>query len=298
MKNKKALLSAVFAAFMLLSACGGSTQQDTSAQDSSTTSQVASASDMADVEDVVEDGMTPITGDKVKDGTYDVTVDSSSNMFNVTACELTVKNGEMTAVMHMGGTGYLYVYMGTGEEAAAAEEADYIPFTEEADGTHSFTVPVKALDEGIDCAAFSKKKEKWYDRTLVFRADSLPADALADGVMTTAESLSLADGTYTADVTLSGGSGRASVESPAALTVSGGKVTAKIIWSSKNYDYMKVNDEKYDAVIENERSTFEIPVAGFDWAMPVVADTTAMSEPHEIEYTLRFDSASIAPAAK
>ena len=233
MKNKKALLSAVFAAFMLLSACGGSTQKDTSAQDSSTTSQVASASDMADVEDVVEDGMTPITGDKVKDGTYDVTVDSSSNMFNVTACELTVKNGEMTAKMHMGGTGYLYVYMGTGEEAAAAEEADYIPFTEEADGTHSFTVPVKALDEGIDCAAFSKKKEKWYDRTLVFRADSLPADALADGVMTTAESLSLADGTYTAD-----------------------------------------------------------------WAMPVVADTTAMSEPHEIEYTLRFDSASIAPAAK
>ena len=275
MKNKKALLSAVFAAFMLLSACGGSTQQDTPAQDSSTTSQVASASDMAGVEDVVEDGMTPITGDKVKDGTYDVTVDSSSNMFNVTACELTVKNGEMTAKMHMGGTGYLYVYMGTGEEAAAAAEAGYIPFTEEADGTHSFTVPVKALDEGIDCAAFSKKKEKWYDRTLVFRADSLPADALADGVMTTAESLS-----------------------PAALTVSGGKVTAKIIWSSKNYDYMKVNDEKYDAVIENEHSTFEIPVAGFDWAMPVVADTTAMSEPHEIEYTLRFDSASIAPAAK
>ena len=50
---------------------------------------------------------------------------------------------------------------------------------------------------------------------------------------------------------------------------------------------------------ESEHSTFEIPVAGFDWAMPVVADTTAMrSEPHEIEYTLRFDSASIAPAAK
>ena len=34
MKNQKALLSAVFAAFMLLSACGGSTQKDTSAQDS------------------------------------------------------------------------------------------------------------------------------------------------------------------------------------------------------------------------------------------------------------------------
>ena len=298
MKNKKALLIAVFAAFMLLSACGGNTQQDTTAQDDSNTSQVASASDMAGVQDVVEDGMTPVTGDKVKDGTYNITVDSSSEMFNITACELTVKDGEMTAVMHMGGTGYLYVYMGTGEEAAAADEADYIPFTEEADGTHSFTVPVKALDEGIDCAAFSKKKEKWYDRTILFRADSLPTDALADGVMTTAESLSLADGTYTADVTLTGGSGRASVDSPAEITVADGKVTAKIVWSSKNYDYMKVNDEKYDAVIENEHSTFEIPVSGFDWAMPVVADTTAMSEPHEIEYTLKFDSASITPAAK
>ncbi len=296
MKNKKALLSAVFAAFMLLSACGN-TQQQAPAQNEST-SQVASTSDMAEVEDVVEEGMTPILADKVKDGTYDVTVKSSSKMFNITACELTVKDGEMTAKMHMGGTGYLYVYMGTGEQAAAADEADYIPFTEEADGTHSFTVPVKALDEGLDCAAFSKKKEKWYDRTILFRADSLPADALEDGVMTTIESLSLADGTYTADVALAGGSGRASVESPATLTVSGGKVTAKIIWSSQNYDYMKVNDEKYDAVIENEHSTFEIPVSGFDWAMPVIADTTAMSEPHEIDYTLRFDSASIAPVAK
>ena len=298
MKNKKALLSAVFAAFMLLSACGGNAQQTTEPAQDEKTSQVAAASDMADVTDVVEDGMTPVTGDKVKDGTYNVTVDSSSSMFNITACELTVANGEMTAKMHMGGTGYLYVYMGTGEQAAAADEADYIPFAEEADGTHSFTVPVEALDKGIDCAAFSKKKEKWYDRTILFRADSLPADALADGVMTTAESLSLADGTYTADVTLSGGSGRASVASPAELTVSGGKVTAKIVWSSKNYDYMKVNDEKYDVTIEDEHSTFEIPVSGFDWAMPVVADTTAMSEPHEIDYTLKFDSASIAPVAK
>lgn len=299
MKNKKVWLSAVLAALLLASGCGNNAKQDTApTQDENTTLQVADASDMAEVEDVVEDGMTPVSGDMVKDGTYDVTVKSSSSMFNITACELTVKDGEMTAVMHMGGTGYLYVYMGTGEEAAAADEADYIPFTEEADGTHSFTVPVKALDEGIDCAAFSKKKEKWYDRTILFRADSLPTDALADGVMATAESLSLADGTYTADVTLTGGSGRASVASPATLTVAGGKVTAKIIWSSKNYDYIKVDGEKYDAVIEDEHSAFEIPVAGFDWALPVVADTTAMSEPHEIDYTLKFDSASIAPAAQ
>ena len=52
-------------------------------------------------------------------------------------------------------------------------------------------------------------------------------DAFADGVVTTPDSLSLADGAYTADVALAGGSGRASVQSPAELTVKDGKVTAK-----------------------------------------------------------------------
>ena len=54
----------------------------------------------------------------------------------------------------------------------------------------------------------------------------LRADAFADGVVTTPDSLSLADGSYTADVALAGGSGRASVQSPAELTVKDGKVTA------------------------------------------------------------------------
>ena len=302
MNSKKTLLAALLAALMLTSGCGSSASQqqtDTAAQTSETgTSNVTSASDMAGVEGVVEEGMTAVSGDKVKDGTYNVTVKSSSKMFDITACELTVESGKMTATMHMGGKGYLYVYMGTGEQAAAADEADYIPFTEQADGTHSFTVPVDALDEGIDCAAFSKKKEKWYDRTILFRADSLPMDAFADGVVTTPDSLSLADGSYTADVALAGGSGRASVQSPAELTVKDGKVTAKIVWSSKNYDYMKVGDTKYDTVIEDEHSTFEIPVSCFDWAMAVKADTTAMSEAHEIDYTLTFDSASVTPLSK
>ena len=171
MNSKKTLLAALLAALMLTSGCGSSASQqqtDTAAQTGETgASNVASASDMAEVEEVVEEGMTPISGDKVKDGTYSVAVKSSSKMFDITACELTVESGKMTATMHMGGKGYLYVYMGTGEQAAAADEADYIPFTEQADGTHSFTVPVDALDEGIDCAAFSKKKEKWYDRHIL-----------------------------------------------------------------------------------------------------------------------------------
>ena len=238
---------------------------------------------------------TPLTAADIRDGSYEITVDSSSTMFNITKCTLNVSNGKMTAVMTMHGKGYLYLFMGKGDDAV---ESGYIPFVEDPEGAHTFTVPVEALDVPVDCAAFSKKKEKWYDRTILFRAASLPMDAFADGVVTTPDSLSLADGAYTADVALAGGSGRASVQSPAELTVKDGKVTAKIVWSSKNYDYMKVGDTKYDTVIEDEHSTFEIPVSCFDWAMAVKADTTAMSEAHEIDYTLTFDSASVTPLSK
>lgn len=296
MKHNK-LFAAVMALTMtlsMLSGCGNTTDTTKAAADTgSAYSEVATAEEMTTHEEVVEEGMVPITGDKIKDGTYPIAVASNSTMFNITDCTLTVKDGEMTAVMTMGGTGYLYVYMGTGEQAAKADESEYIPFEESADGIHTFTVPVSALDAGIDCAAFSTRKEKWYDRTLVFRADSLPTNAFTDGVITTPESLNLADGTYTVNVTLDGGSGRASVESPAELTIQDGKATAKIVWSSSNYDYMKVADVQYDPVNTEGNSTFEIPVTGFDYNMPVSADTTAMSTPHEIDYTLYFDSSTI-----
>lgn len=298
MKANNKFFRAVALASLLLLGAGCAANTDSQQADSQPTSDaVASADEMAGVEDVVEEGMTPIDGSQVKDGVYDITVDSSSSMFQIVSCELTVENGSMTAQMTMGGTGYLYVYMGTGEQAANADESEYIPFVEDAAGAHTYTVPVEALDAGVPCAAFSKNKEKWYDRTLVFRADSLPTDAFAEGVVTTAEDLSLADGAYQVDVTLEGGSGRASVESPARMTVENGKVTATIVWSSSNYDYMKVDGVRYDAVIENDRSVFTIPVTCFDWKMAVVADTIAMSQPHEIDYALRFDSASISPVA-
>ena len=112
----KKSVSMLLAALMLtgaLAGCGSSASQqqtDTAAQTGETgTSNVASASDMTEVEEVVEEGMTPISGDKVKDGTYSVAVKSSSKMFDITACELTVEGGKMTATMHMGGKGYLYV---------------------------------------------------------------------------------------------------------------------------------------------------------------------------------------------
>jgi hypothetical protein len=204
-----------------------------------------------------------------------------------------VEDGKMTAVRTMSGTGYLYLYMGTGEEAVQAEETDWIPFAENEAGEHTFTVPVEALDEGISCTAFSKRKEKWYDRTILFRADSLSSDAYTDGQLVSVSDLELEDGEYEAEVTLEGGSGRASVESPALLTVKDGKCIATITWSSSNYDYMKVDGVQYDVIQTEGNSTFEIPVEYLDYKMPVIADTTAMSQPYEIDYTLFFDSATL-----
>lgn len=256
-------------------------------------SQVADASEMIAQQDVVEDGMVPIYGSDLVDGVYQVEVASSSSMFRVVDCELTVQDGEMTAVMTMSGDGYQKLFLGTGAEAVQASEEDYIPFVENAEGKQTYEVPVEALDMGIDCAAWSKRKEKWYDRVLVFKSSSLPQNALANLEIATAESLGLADGTYQAEVMLEGGSGKASVESPAVLEVKDGKVTATIIWSSKNYDYMLVDGEKYEMLETDGNSTFEIPVSGFDWKMPIVADTIAMSTPHEIDYTLYFDSSTL-----
>ena len=45
---------------------------------------------------------------------------------------------------------------------------------------------------------------------------------------------------------------------------------------------MLIGDEKYEPVNKDGNSVFEIPVDGFDYPMEVVADTVAMSTPHEI----------------
>ena len=285
MKKKIYLLSLVCISVMMMVACNSSDSK----KSETTTSEEATVKQ----EEVTEAGMEPIEASKLKDGEYSIDVASSSSMFNITACTLTVKDGQMSAVMTMGGTGYKYIYMGTSEEAEKVDEASFITPVENENKEHTFTVPVEALDKAIDVAAFSAKKEQWYDRKLCFKAQSLDTDAYADGVINVAEISSLKDGEYTVEVSLEGGSGKAGISSPAKLKVEDGKTTATIVWSSKNYDYMKVDDVKYNNLNEGGDSTFEIPVIGFDYRMPVIADTVAMSEPHEIEYTLFFDSTTI-----
>lgn len=101
------------------------------------------------------------------------------------------------------------------------------------------------------------------------------------------------DGTYDISVTMTGGSGKASIQSPTQITIKDGSMTAKIVWSSAKYDYMIVDGEKLLPEITDGHSVFEIKVAELDKDFIVTADTTAMSTPHEIEYTLNFDSSSM-----
>ena len=304
--HKLKQLSFVLAAVCALStACGQSgTAETTSASAAETKAEttvettaaveskaaVASGNETAAEQAIDTVGLVPVSAADLKEGTYDISVESSSSMFKIISCALTVQDGAMTARMTMGGTGYLYVYMGTGEEASKVPESDLISFEENSDGTHSFTVPVETLNEVLP---FSKKKEKWYDRELVFEASGIPADAFLNTSLKTVEDLGLADGTYTVEAALTGGSGRASVESPAVVEVKDGKAEATIIWSSSNYDYMRVDEEKFLPVNTEGNSTFVITVTGFDSPLTVYADTTAMSTPHEIEYTLTFDSSTL-----
>lgn len=259
--------------------------------DSLDTSKVASKDEQIEQNDLEADGLTPVSGSQVVDGTYEISVRSSSDMFKVDKCMLSVKDGRMTAVLTMSGSGYLLVYPGTAEEAAAADKSDMIKSIDNADGKNTFMLTVENLNQEMNLAAFSKNKLEWYPRKVLFDASSLPEGTVMGGdTAVTAEELGLADGTYTAEAKLAGGSGRASITSPMTITITGGQITGSVEMSSNYYDYAIVNGEKYLPVNTEGNSTFEVPFDGFDYAMPFTADTTRMSTPHEIDYTITLDS--------
>lgn len=120
------------------------------------------------------------------DGLYTIGVQSSSRMFNITKCVLHVWDGQRTAVITLSGTGYGYAYPGTAEEANAAPMDTWIPYVEDWDGAYTYAVPISALDEETAVAAYSKRYEKWYDRTLVFHSSTLATyeEIAPDGVYT------------------------------------------------------------------------------------------------------------------
>ena len=281
MKRVFSCVVAASLALSLLVGCGASSTASSAASSAASSEAASSVASSA-----AETAALP-------DGVYTAEFDTDSSMFHANeACDgkgtLTVENGQMTFHVSLASTHIVNLYLGKASDAAD-HEADWLQPTTDtvtySDGTseevYGFDIPVTAVDTDFDLAILGTKG-KWYDHVVSVRNAVEQAGTAAP-----------ADGTYTCDVTLEGGSGRAAVDSPAALTVADGKMTATIVWSSPNYDYMIVDGEKYLPTNTEGNSTFEIPVSALDTALDVTADTVAMSTPHEIEYTLTFDSASL-----
>ena len=275
-------------------------------------------------------GMLPVYAQDIKDGVYDVEMASDSAFFNMQSGKLTVKDGEMTLQFTIPSLSYLYVYEGERKDAKAAGESAWISREEDGDSS-IFTIPAEALNKEIPCAAYSKRRKKWYGRNIVIYASSLPEDALlielpdydliekaidhyvedglaekpdtadeaeeeTEDVTEGAEAVSTdePDGVYSIECNMTGGSGRASVSSPTILNVRDGRAYVELLWSSPYYDYMIVGGKRYlNKTTDGGNSTFEIPVLAMDEGFSVIADTTAMGDPVEIEYVLTFYEDSI-----
>ena len=236
------------------------------------------------------------------DGVYTADFDTDSSMFHANeACNgkgtLTVQDGKMTIHVSLVSKTILNLFPGLAEDAQKDGAVLLQPTTDTvtySDGlseeVYGFDIPVPALDTEFDLALIGKKGV-WYDHKV-----SVSNPEPLEPAGKTAQDLGLADGSYTAEVAFSGGSGKSHIESPVTLTVKDGAVTATVVWSSSKYDYMIVDGERCDVLTTEPGSTFEIPVAAFDTDLTVIGDTTAMSTPHEIEYTLNFASATLTPA--
>lgn len=237
----------------------------------------------------------------LEDGEYMVDFDTDSSMFHVhELCEgkarLTVSEGKALLHLVMPSKNVLNLFLGMAEDAKKdgadliVPEVETIWYSED-DGEEvfSFDVPVTVYDEEFNLALVGKK-EVWYDHKVKI-SNALPASGTESSQAK--ENVSATKGTYQVQVSLEGGTGKASIQSPTKLEKTDEGYTVTIVWSSKYYDYMIVDGQKYFPVETGENSVFEIPVKDISKPINVIADTVAMSTPHEIEYVINFESDSV-----
>lgn len=201
------------------------------------------------------------------DGNYQVDVDTGNKMFKVTNCILTSEKGKMYAVITLSGTGYDYLYMGSAADAAEAAAKDYISYVADEAGKYTYKVPVESLDKGIAVAAHSIKKDKWYDRTLIF------SSASAKRI--------IADGTYQVNAEAGGKMFRVT---DCVMTVKNGQMTAAVTLSGQGYnriylgDVNNASDDEKNWILPDsllaEQYTFQIPVKKLDEVMTIAVHTT------------------------
>jgi hypothetical protein len=302
----KIIIVGGLSACLLLGGCGAgqaayatSAESTVAAQESTVTpTESTEATETVSTETAQDEAQLP-------DGVYTAEFSTDSSMFHVSeACDgkgtLTVKDGVMTIHISLGSKKILNLYPGLAEDAAKDGAVLLEPTTDTvtySDGmteeVYGFDVPVPVIGEEFDLALIGTKG-KWYDHKVVV-SDPVAEDS-REAANGSYDMSTLTDGSYTIELTMEGGSGRASIQSPAQLAITAGAATATLEWSSPNYDYMLVNGEKYLPVNTEGNSVFEVPVETLDAPLTMIGDTVAMSTPHEVEYTVTFHSETLESA--
>lgn len=296
----KIIIVGGLSACLLLGGCGAGQAADATSAESTVAAQESTVTPTESTE-TAETVSTETAQDKAQlpDGVYTAEFSTDSSMFHVSeACDgkgtLTVKDGVMTIHISLGSKKILNLYPGLAEDAAKDGAVLLEPTTDTvtySDGmteeVYGFDVPVPVIGEEFDLALIGTKG-KWYDHKV--KVSDPVAEDSREAANGSFDMSALADGSYTIELTMEGGSGRASIQSPTQITVADGAATAILEWSSSNYDYMLVNSEKYLPVNTEGNSVFEVPVEALDAPLTMIGDTVAMSTPHEVEYTVTFHS--------
>lgn len=302
----KIIIVGGLSACLLLGGCGAGQAADATSAESTVAAQESTAAQTESAEAIAgttEAAATETAQNEAQlpDGVYTAEFSTDSSMFHVSeACDgkgtLTVKDGVMTIHISLGSKKILNLYPGLAEDAAKDGAVLLQPTTDTvtySDGmteeVYGFDVPVPVIGEEFDLALIGTKG-KWYDHKVKV------SDPVAEGAADTFDLSAVEDGSYTIELTMEGGSGRASIQSPAQLAIADGAATAILEWSSPNYDYMLVNGEKYLPVNTEGNSVFEVPVEALDVPLTMIGDTVAMSTPHEVEYTVTFHSETLESA--
>lgn len=302
----KIIIVGGLSACLLLGGCGAGQAADATSAESTATTQESTITPTEGTE-AAETVSTETAQNEAQlpDGVYTAEFSTDSSMFHVSeACDgkgtLTVKDGVMTIHISLGSKKILNLYPGLAEDAAKDGAVLLEPTTDTvtySDGmteeVYGFDVPVPAIGEEFDLALIGTKG-KWYDHKV--KVSDPVAEDSREAANGSFDMSALADGSYTIELTMEGGSGRASIQSPAQITVADGAATATLEWSSPNYDYMLVNGEKYLPVNTEGNSVFEVPVEALDVPLTMIGDTVAMSTPHEVEYTVTFHSETLESA--
>ena len=288
----KIIIVGGLSACLLLGGCGAGQAADATSAESTVATQESTVTPTESTE-AAETVSTETTQNEAQlpDGVYTAEFSTDSSMFHVSeACDgkgtLTVKDGVMTIHISLGSKKILNLYLGLAEDAARDGAVLLQPTTDTvtySDGmteeVYGFDVPVPVIGEEFDLALIGTKG-KWYDHKV--KVSDPVAEDSREAANGSFDMSTLADGSYTIELTMEGGSGRASIQSPAQLAIADGAATATLEWSSPNYDYMLVNGEKYLPVNTEGNSVFEVPVEALDAPLTMIGDTVAMSTPHEV----------------